>query len=132
MENIFKTSFRIYYEDTDVGGIVYYANYLKFAERARTEMLRSLGILQSELANTEKLVFVVRRLSMELLSPAKLDDYIEVSCLVKKISGASMDINQTIKCNDIKIAEISVLIVCVGCQFLKPTRIPKKIKELFI
>ena len=76
-------SYRVYYEDTDAGGVVYYANYLKFFERARTDFLRTLGISQSDLATKEGLVFVVRKCVIDYISPAKLDNILEVSVEVK-------------------------------------------------
>ena len=76
--NNFSTKYRVYYEDTDAGGVVYYANYLKFFERARTDFLRALNISQNELLQSEKLIFVVRRCEIDYVSPAKLDDLVEV------------------------------------------------------
>lgn len=119
-----KISFRVYYEDTDSGGVVYYANYLKFAERARTEMLREAGINQSE----KNILFVVKKVKMNLIKPAKLDDMITVESSIKKLSGASMGIEQIISRDEIIISEISVLIVCVNKNF-KPTKIPSEIRE---
>lgn len=122
--------FRIYYEDTDSGGVVYYANYLKFAERARTEMLRELGISQSNLAAESGLYFVVKTANLDLLAPARLDDLINLSTEITNISAASIEMQQTISINSKKIAIIKVLIVLVNQNF-KPTRIPKNIKQLF-
>lgn len=132
MSNIFKAGFRVYYEDTDAAGVVYYANYLKFAERARTEMLRESKISQRELMTSEAILFVVRKVSMDLFKPARLDDYLEVSCEVTKVSGASVDILQTVICNDIKIAEISVLVACIDANSMRPKRLPENIKEKII
>jgi tol-pal system-associated acyl-CoA thioesterase len=78
MLNNFFATYRIYFEDTDAGGVVYYANYLKFFERARTDFLRALNISQSELAAMENLIFVVRKCQIEYISPAKLDDLVKV------------------------------------------------------
>lgn len=123
------TTFRIYYEDTDSGGVVYYANYLKFAERARTELLRAKGINQSTIANDAGILFVVRRANLELFSPARLDDLLEINTHIKNISGASINMLQEISCNGNKIAELDVLVVCINQNF-KPCRIPGNIKNL--
>ena len=97
MENAkFVADYRVYYEDTDAGGVVYYANYLKFFERARTDFLRSIGISQNELSKSEKLLFVVKKCEVEYLSSAKLDDVISVEVEILKIGIASLIINQKI------------------------------------
>ena len=123
-----RINIRIYYEDTDSGGVVYYANYLKFAERARTELLRNLGINQSSLEQDSGILFVVKNANLELISPAKLDDVIEVKTNIRKLSGASINMLQEISIVGKNIATLDVTIVCINKQF-KPTRIPKEIKE---
>lgn len=120
--------FRVYYEDTDSGGVVYYANYLKFAERARTELLRAIGLNQSALAKEQDLLFVVRNVNMELFSPAKLDDLLEITTYVKDISGAAMQMIQEVQCNKKNIAAIDVTVVCINSNF-RPKRIPNEIKQ---
>ena len=82
-------TYRIYYEDTDAGGVVYYANYLKFFERARTDFLRTLEISQSDLAQKENLVFVVRKCEIDYLTPARLDDLVNVSVKIKEITSST-------------------------------------------
>lgn len=126
-----KSSFRVYYEDTDSGGVVYYANYLKFAERARTENLREKGINQSELAKDEGILFVVRHVSMDLLKPARLDDILDIATNVENISGASINMHQEISCNGQVLAKIKVQIVCVSTA-LKPVRLPEQLKEKLV
>lgn len=123
------STFRIYYEDTDSGGVVYYANYLKFAERARTETLRNRGINQSTLAQEHGILFVVRRANLDLFSPARLDDIIEVKTNITEISGASIRMLQNITCADKKIASVDVLVVCINQNF-KPMRLPDNIRNL--
>src|SRR5579872_1943212 len=88
---------RVYYEDTDAGGIVYYANYLKFAERARTEALRLAGFDQSELKHEQKIAFVVRRCECDFLKPAFLDDLLTIETRLNDISKVSMRMRQTIR-----------------------------------
>lgn len=127
MKNTHTINFRVYYEDTDSGGVVYYANYLKFAERARTEMLREKNIRQSTLAQDSGILFVVRRASVELLAPARLDDMIEITTHIKELGGASIKMLQEIFCDGKKLAEVDVLVVCVNDKF-KAARIPDSIR----
>ncbi|MBU6140256.1 MAG: tol-pal system-associated acyl-CoA thioesterase [Proteobacteria bacterium] len=126
-----KFSYRIYYEDTDAGGVVYYANYLKFFERARTDFLRALGISQSDLVNKENLVFVVRKCAIEYVSPAKLDDVLEVSVAIKNISAASILMQQEATKSGVTSSRLEVEIVCVDRVSFKPKKIPQEIKLLF-
>lgn len=128
--NSYKSTFRIYWEDTDAGGVVYYANYLKFAERARTEMLRALGIKQSELLEKEGIAFVVRHAEIDLMKPARLDDVVEIFTRTKKILGASIEMEQKIFIGKTELAAVHVRIACVDKNF-KPARLPKKIKDKF-
>ena len=126
-----KCSFRIYYEDTDAGGVVYYANYLKYAERARTELLRNLGINQSKLSDDESILFVVRNVSMDLIKPAILDDNIEIITNIKDMTSITINMHQEIFCNGNKITDINVKIVCVD-KNIKPTKIPNIIVDKLI
>jgi acyl-CoA thioester hydrolase len=123
--------YRIYYEDTDAGGVVYYANYLKFFERARTDFLRALGISQSELSQKENLVFVVRKCEVEYVFPARLDDEIEVSVKVKKISAASISMEQKMTKSEKILSSLDIEIVCVQADNFKPKKIPENIKNIF-
>jgi acyl-CoA thioester hydrolase len=123
-------SYRVYYEDTDAGGVVYYANYLKFFERARTDFLRTLGISQSDLATKEGLVFVVRKCVIDYISPAKLDDVLEVSAEIKNISAATILIQQEATKFGVILSRLEVEIVCVDSLSFKPKKIPKTISGL--
>lgn len=107
-------SYRIYYEDTDAGGVVYYANYLKFYERARTDFLRQLNISQSKISQSHDIIFVVSKFDINYLKPAKLDDLIEISVKINKITNFSIDMSQEIRIGsdlinkaNVKIASIS-------------------------
>jgi len=131
MLNNFFATYRIYFEDTDAGGVVYYANYLKFFERARTDFLRALNISQSELAAMENLVFVVRKCQIEYISPAKLDDLVKVTVAVKEIHAASIVMQQEIKRSDKILSTLNVEIVCVAADNFRPKKIPTNIKNLF-
>ncbi len=128
--NNFSTKYRVYYEDTDAGGVVYYANYLKFFERARTDFLRALNISQNELLQSEKLIFVVRRCEIDYVSPAKLDDLVEVSVFVEKIGGASIDIKQEIRIGEKVLSRLSVEIVSVDAESFRPKKISQELKDL--
>ncbi len=128
MSKVFKTNFRIYWEDTDGGGVVYYANYLKFAERARTEMLRDAGIIQSELLKSEEVCFVVRHFECDLKKPARLDDSITVETKITKFAGASITMHQKILNGEDELADLKILIACVNLSF-KPAKIPSAVRE---
>jgi acyl-CoA thioester hydrolase len=104
---------RVYYEDTDAGGIVYYANYLKFAERARTEMLRELGFSHRDLHHGQGLGFVVRRCCVEYRQPARLDESLTVQTLIATIRGASFDLQQRIWKNGRLTASLEVTLAMV-------------------
>lgn len=124
-----QLSVRVYYEDTDAGGIVYYANYLKFCERARTEWLRSLGIHQSTLLE-QSIGFVVSKVNMNNISPARLDDELTVISSISKIKGASLLFTQKIiNQHEKTICTVEVLIVCVSLEEEnpKPQPFPKAI-----
>ena len=122
---------RVYYEDTDAGGVVYHANYLKYIERARTEHLRELGFELSSLDQKSGLVFVVKSLKAEYLSPAFLDDAIEVQTSIKSMKHASLIFDQKItnieKNTVLFIAEVKV--VSVSKNNLKPCAFPQEILE---
>jgi len=124
-------SYRVYYEDTDAGGVVYYANYLKFFERARTDFLREIGISQSDLATKKGLVFVVRKCVIDYISPAKLDDVLEVSVVVKTIYAAAILMQQEAIKSGMASSSLEVEIVCVDSVSFKPRKIPQEIKILF-
>ncbi|HEY4133847.1 MAG TPA: tol-pal system-associated acyl-CoA thioesterase [Alphaproteobacteria bacterium] len=122
---------RVYYEDTDAGGIVYYANYLKFAERARTEVLRELGVAQRELMEGEGLAFAVRRCAVDYLAPARLDDELQVHSVVRELGAASIAIEQSIRRGD-GIGELVLLQVKLAVinKSGRASRIPEDIAEL--
>lgn len=125
----FETQFRVYYEDTDAGGIVYYANYLKFAERARTEYLRKVEISQNKLILDNDIMFVVREVNVKYKQPAKLDDLITVATIVSNIKSASLSMHQDILLNDQLLVQLQVNIACVNAK-MKPVKIPKNIVDL--
>ena len=124
-------NFRVYYEDTDAGGVVFYANYLKFIERGRTEYLRDLGFDQGKITKEKNIVFVVKSLSADYLSPAYLDDMIQVQTNIKLTKNASLVFTQKIlnleKNTVLFNAEVKV--VSVLKNNLKPCAIPQEIME---
>lgn len=125
--NAFHYNLRVYYEDTDAGGIVYYANYLKFAERARTEWLRHLGIKQSFFLE-QNLGFVVRKVEMDNKASAKLDDLLTITTTISNLKKASLVFEQVIQNQhgDV-LCNVSVLIASVNLLRAKPCAIPKQI-----
>ena len=125
-------SYRVYYEDTDAGGVVYHARYLHFAERARTEMLRSLGYENQKLRDEEGLLFVARNMDIHFIKPARLDDMLTIETCVTEIKNSSFVMNQRIMRESESVADINVLLVCVEDRDFKPVRMPAVIKEAFL
>jgi acyl-CoA thioester hydrolase len=131
MERVmFEWNARVYFEDTDSGGVVYHANYLKFMERARTEWLRSLGLNQIKLKKEDKVMFVVRKIDIQYRIPARFNDelLIQTDCL--RTTDYSMVLKQNILRDEQTITEGKVEIVCVNSDLFKPVRIPKMAKQL--
>jgi acyl-CoA thioester hydrolase len=124
MPSVFNWTVRVYYEDTDAGGIVYYANYLKFFERARTEWLRSLGIHQQALLDEENVAFVVRSAAVEYLSSARLDDEVTLSLTVEKLGRASVQFAQQARRGETLLSSANVKVGCVDAQTMRPRPLP--------
>ena len=114
---------RVYYEDTDAGGIVYYASYLRFAERARTEYLRSVGCDHQTLLAEDGIAFTVRQCSVDYMSPAFLDDPLEVHTRFLEVRGASLRAEQVVKRKMVELARLTVRLACVGGDG-RPRRMP--------
>ncbi|MBE6453033.1 MAG: tol-pal system-associated acyl-CoA thioesterase [Alphaproteobacteria bacterium] len=132
-DNKFLFPVRVYYEDTDAGGVVYYANYLKFAERARTEYIRALGVRQQDaLEQEDKFAFMVRHCEADYQAPAVLDDELVVSCQVIEIGGATCVMHQEITRGDKLLVSIDVKAVYVSLKAKKPVRIPKELVAKFM
>mgnify|MGYP003638025240 CR=1 FL=1 len=126
-EHVFPV--RVYYEDTDAGGVVYYANYLRFAERARTELLRDLGIDHTTLLADAGLMFAVRRCEADYVKPARLDDLLEVGTRFVEASGASFWMAQTVRRADETLAEMKLRLVCMRPDG-RPARIPASLRAV--
>ena len=127
----FSWPIRVYYEDTDAGGVVFYANYLKFLERARTEMLRAEGFEQDVLLAQSQVLFVVRSLSIDYLAAAKFNQLLMVESQITLIKRASLVFEQVIKCADNVLCKAQVCIACVDAQTFRPKAIPANLKATF-
>jgi len=125
----FRHPVRVYWEDTDAGGIVFYANYLKFFERARTEWLRALGHSQQEMVDATGCMFVVQETSVRYVRPARLDDQLTITVDVRERGRASLRIAQQAWRGDTLLAEGDIRIGCVARATMKPHRIPGPIFE---
>ncbi len=122
---------RVYYEDTDAAGIVYYANYLKFAERGRTEFLRQAGIDQSRLRETAGIFFAVRRAEIDYLRPARLDDVLRVETQLTQMTAVKIDATQSIRRGEEELARVQMRVVCLKLDG-RPGRMPKDIAARFL
>ena len=120
---------RVYYEDTDFGGIVYYANYLKFIERARSEWVRSLGIDQRTLKSEQGLIFAVRHLEAEYLQPAQFDDLLEVRTQLESLTAARLIISQEVCRDEELLFQARLTLVTISLSG-KPVRLPAEIRLL--
>jgi acyl-CoA thioester hydrolase len=116
---------RVYWEDTDAGGVVYYANYLKFMERCRTEWLRFLGIDQHRLRLDRQLQFAVVSVAVDFLRPAVLNDEIIVTAELERLSGATISFKQTVMRGEAQLIDASTRVACLDSGTLKPRAIPK-------
>jgi acyl-CoA thioester hydrolase len=128
----FRWPVRVYWEDTDAGGIVFYANYLKFFERARTEWLRSLGVMQSRLRETEGGMFIVSQTAVRYLSPSRLDDELLVTARLETARSASLIIAQQARRADTGalLCEGTIRIGWVDATTLRPARIPDAVLDV--
>jgi len=125
-------SIRVYYEDTDAGGVVYYANYLKFMERARTEWLRALGIDQIVLARVARVQFVVHSLSVDYRAPARLDDTLVVHSQVTRLGRASLAFVQRVERDAQILVEGNIQICCVSVESLRTAPLPAGLRQTLL
>ena len=116
---------RVYFEDTDAGGMVYHANYLRWAERARTEALREAGLPHQELVEREGAILVVRRVEVEYVRPARLDDAVTVETRVLAVRGATLVLDQRARKDGADLAVMRVELACLDRAGLRPRRIPE-------
>ena len=125
----FRWPVRVYWEDTDAGGVVYYANYLKFMERARSEWLRAFGFEQDVLRDAQGVVFVVRRVEIDYLSPARFNDALEVSVALHSAGRASLSVRQELVRGTQRLAEAAITLACVDATDFKPVKMPATILQ---
>lgn len=119
---------RVYYEDTDMGGVVFYANYLKYMERGRTEWLRDLGVNQSALAASEQRGFMVVRVDVRYISPARLDDLLQIESEVTRMGRASLHFAQSVSRNGELIAQSNIQVCCVETVNMRVAAIPESVR----
>ena len=119
---------RVYYEDTDAAGMVYHANYLKFAERGRSEMLRSLGFPHRKLGAEDGVGFAVRRCAIEYLAPARLEDDLTVVTTLTGVGAATLQAKQQIRRDDQLLADLDIVVACIGRDG-RPRRIPAALRQ---
>ncbi len=124
---LFSLPVRVYYEDTDSGGVVYYANYLKFMERARTEWLRQLGFEQDELIDNDGVIFAVRAVKLDYRKPARFNDLLDVNARVTNFGGASMSFAQQVIRGGEVLCEGDIKIASLDAVSLRPKPLPKAI-----
>lgn len=125
----FSWPVRVYYEDTDAGGVVYYANYLRFLERARTEWLREKGIEQAELLRQYSVLLVVRKVAVHYLKPAKFNDELSVTARIVAAGRARAEFHQTIEREHV-LVDARIEIACINASEFKPTPFPDVLKNL--
>ena len=125
--NLFEWPVRVYFEDVDSGGIVYYASYLKFMERARTEWLRCHGIDVAVLANKDRVLFVVKSIKLDYKRPARLSDALRVSVVLRCIHRASLDLSQEITYDNQTLCSGDLRLACLNADTFRPRRIPEMI-----
>ena len=121
----FSCRYRVYWEDTDAGGVVYYANYLKFMERCRTEWLRALGVDQRRLRTERQLQFAVVDMQVQFLRPALLDDEVVVTAELRRLTGATIEFKQAVYRGDSQLISAGTRVACLDSATLKPRAIPK-------
>jgi len=126
---IFSWPIRVYFQDTDAGGVVYHANYLNFMERSRTEWLRTFGYSNAGMMKELGVVFVVRSLKLEYLKPALLDDLVHVTSQIKEIGRSRLNIHQTVLRGDDVLVEGEVHLVCVDVKAFKPVSVPEVLRN---
>ena len=125
---IHTCEYRVYYEDTDAGGIMYHAQYISWCERARAEWLRDIGLQSSTIQDVTGVQFVVRHINADYFKPAKLDQLLRVESSLKEMKNSSFILNQSIFCQDYMLFSMTVTLVCVDGN-ARPVRIPEMVRE---
>ena len=120
---------RVYFEDTDAGGVVYHAQYVKFLERARTEWLRYLGFTNSELERNYKMLFIVSEIAVEFVKPARLDDAVNISVAIENLGRVRVTFHQEIRRGEDTLVKARVSVACVAAETFKPIEIPTDVRK---
>ena len=120
---------RVYFEDTDAGGVVYHAQYVKFLERARTEWLRYLGFTNSELERKYKMLFIVSEIAVEFVKPARLDDAVNISVAIENLGRVRVTFHQEIRRGEDTLVKARVSVACVAGETFKPIEIPTDVRK---
>ena len=128
-EQRFVWPVRVYYEDTDSAGVVYYANYLRYFERARTEWLRALGFEQTDIATQYGVVFVVRTAHVEYLQPARLNDALRISVELSEVGASQITVTQQVMRGQALLVDAQMRLACVSIASMKPVRIPTPLRK---
>lgn len=127
-EQVFSLPIRVYFQDTDAGGVVYHASYVNFMERARTEWLRTHGYSNAGLMKEFGVVFVVRSLKLDYLRPALLDDLLDVTAQIKDVGRSRLTLVQSVRRGDELLTEAEVHLVCVSLASFKPVAVPEVLR----
>jgi len=127
MQAIFSIPIRVYYEDTDTGGVVYHSNYLNFMERARTEWLRALGFEQDELLREHGVIFAVSAVSISFRKPARFNDLLAATVALERRGAASLTLKQEVRRGDELLASAEVRVACLDAQRFVPVAIPANV-----
>lgn len=130
MSKVFKTSYRVYYEDTDAEQIMYHANFISFCERARTDLLREIGLPVGQIKKELGAGFVVRHISADYVGMVRLDDLLEAHTTVKAMKNSSFTMHQELICQNKVVFMMDVTIVCIDAKG-KPTRAPQELRDKF-
>jgi acyl-CoA thioester hydrolase len=129
METIFSLPIRVYYEDTDSGGVVYHSNYLNFMERARTEWLRTLGFEQDLLVRTDGVLFAVSAANIRFQKPARFNDLLDVTVALDRLGAASLNLLQEVRRGALLLASAEVRVACLDVQRFTPVAIPAQVVD---
>lgn len=128
LSSMFAFPVRVYYEDTDAGGVVYHSRYLNFMERARTEWLRALGFEQTDLRDVDGVLFVVHSMQIQFKKPARFNDALNVECQLTAMGRGSFSCRQLVVCGQDVLIEADVKIACVSAVSFKPSGIPARVR----
>lgn len=126
-----SVDYRVYYEDTDAGGVMYHASFIRFCERGRSELLRAAGLGCATLEEERGIIFVIRHLEADYHKPARLDDLLTVKSSIKEMKNSSFVMEQTIFCQDSMLFSAAVTVVCVDKQNVRPVRLPEDVRAQF-